>query len=123
MKPRVAGNGEQTTRMAASAAAQSWAGATAPQCRLRPSAELFTSVKAGPCRAAGGRNSSAMRPHTSCTSSMITYDRPKVMSSSGTWPYLCTLRRHRRSNSAPSAPTRTGATSRAGQKPVKRETV
>ena len=49
---------------------------------------------------------------------MITKDRPKVMSSSGTWPYLWTRRRHTRSKTAPIAPTTIGAITRPGQKPV-----
>ena len=49
---------------------------------------------------------------------MITNDRPKVISSSGTWPNLWTRRRHSRSNSAPIAPTTIGAITRPGQKPV-----
>ena len=40
------------------------AGATAPQCKLRPITEWFTSVKAGPCKSAGGAKSSASRPQT-----------------------------------------------------------
>ena len=49
---------------------------------------------------------------------MITNDRPKVMSSSGTWPNLWTRRRQSRSNRAPITPTTSGAITSAGQKPV-----
>ena len=92
MKPRVAGNGEQTMRTAASAAAHIAAGA-APQTRRRPSTDELTSVNAGPRSTSGGGNSTAVRPQISSTSSMITNDRPKVISSSGTWPNLWTRRR------------------------------
>src|SRR4051812_15988849 len=117
MKPRVAGNGEQTTRTAASAAVQS-AGSALPATTARPVADELTIVNAGPRSASGGANSTGLRPQTSCTSSMMTNDRPKVMSSSGTCPYLCTRRRQWRSNSAPRTPTTTGAMKRPGQNPV-----
>ena len=51
-------------------------------------------------RVNSGRSSSfgigygtAARPQTSCTSSTIRYDRPKVNSSSTTWPNLCSGRK------------------------------
>ena len=47
---------------------------------------------------------------------------PKVTSNSGTWPNLWTLRSAVRSNSAPSTPTTSGATTSAGQKPISRAT-
>jgi hypothetical protein len=53
MKPRVAGNGEQTMRTVASAVEHSAAGAV-PQIRRRPSTEELTSVNAGPRRTSGG---------------------------------------------------------------------
>ena len=92
MKPRVAGNGEQTMRTAASAAEHIAAGA-APQRTCRPSTEELMMVKAGPRSDSGGRNSTAVRPQMSCTSSVTTNASPKVMSSSGTCPNLCTRRR------------------------------
>ena len=82
-----------------------------------PSFDELIKVKAGPCSTAGGWNSIAVRPQTSCTSSRITKDRPKVIKSSGTWPNLCTRRSAKRSNAAPSAPTSSGAITSAGQKP------
>jgi hypothetical protein len=117
MKARVPGNGEQTTRTAASALVHI-AGGAAPLTRCNPESEELMSVNAGPRRISGGGNSTEERPHTSRTSSMITNDSPNVISSSGTWPNLCTLRRHRRSKIAPRMPTMTGATTSAGQKPV-----
>ena len=117
MKPRVAGNGEQTMRTAASAAVHIAAGA-APETRCSPVTDELTIVNAGPRSSSGGGNSTAVRPHTSSTSSMITNDRPNVMSSSGTWPNLWTRRRQSRSNSAPITNTTIGAITRPGQKPV-----
>ena len=67
MKARVAGNGEHTVP----AAPHSAAGASARTTPSRSPAEP-TSVKAGPCKAAGGTKASAVRPHTSCTSSRTT---------------------------------------------------
>ena len=83
MKPRVAGNGEHTMRTAASAALHMAAGA-APHNKCKPSIDEFTSVNIGPRNASGGGKSTAVRPQISCTSSSITNDRPKVMSSSAT---------------------------------------
>ena len=117
MNMRVAGNGEQDTRTAASAARHMASGAL-PHTAPNPSTEECMSVNAGTCSDSGGRKSSATRPHTSCTISTATKDRPKVISSSGTWPNLWVRRRAVRSNTAPSTPTTTGATSSAGQKPI-----
>ena len=117
MKPRVAGNGEQTMRTAASALAHIAAGA-APATSCKPVTDELMSVNAGPRRISGGGNSTAVRPQISSTSSMITNDRPKVISSSGTWPNLWTRRRQSRSNRAPITPTTSGAITSAGQKPV-----
>ena len=71
MKPRVAGNGEQTTRTAASAAWHIAAGA-APATICRPSTDELISVNTGPRSSSGGLNSTAVRPQISCTSSRIT---------------------------------------------------
>ena len=114
---RVAGNGEHTTRTAASAARQAPSGA-APQTKRMPSTEWLISVKAGPRSTSGGRKSTAGRPQMSCTTSRRMYDRPKVTSSSGTCPNLCTLRRLYFSNSAPRMATRMGDSTSAGQKPM-----
>ena len=117
MKARVAGNCEQAMWTAGSAAVHIAAGA-APATRCRPDTDELTIVNADPRSDSGGRNSTPIRPQVRMTSSKTTNDRPKVMSSSGTWPNLCTRRRQVRSNNAPSAPTTSGATIRPGQKPM-----
>ncbi len=74
-------------------------------------------VNAAPCSCGGGATGSDDRPQISLTSSSTTYDKPKVISSSGTWPNLCTRRKAVRSNSAPSSPTASGASTSATQNP------
>ena len=71
MKPRVAGNGEQTTRTAASVALHRACG-TAPRNNCKPSTEWLTNVNKGPRNASGGLKSSATRPQTNCTNSSTT---------------------------------------------------
>lgn len=85
---------------------------SSPQTTFRPSAQRCISVNAGPCNTPGGRTSTAVLPRTRCTSSRITKLGPKVTSSSGTWPNLCTSRKQMRSTTAPSAPTTSGAQTR-----------
>ena len=76
-----------------------------------------------PAAARAARRNGRVALATSRTSSRIRYDRPKVTSSSGTWPNLCTRRRHTRSNNAPSAPTSGGVTTSAGQNPITPDSV
>ncbi len=52
-----------------------------------------TMVKSGPRSDSGGMKFTAWRPQISCTTSRMMKLRPKVMSSSGTWPNLCTRRK------------------------------
>jgi len=118
MKARVAGNSEQI------AGPSGWhcSSAARPQAKPRLPSGWLSSVKAEPCSSSGGRNSTAIRPQISCTSSKMMYDKPKVTINSGTCPYLCTLRRLYFSNKAPSSPTSSGTSNSAAQKPTICET-
>ena len=71
MNPRVAGNGEHTTRTVASAARHMASGA-APSTHSMPLTDELTIVKAGPRSDSGGRNSTDVRPQMSCTRSRST---------------------------------------------------
>ena len=99
-------------------------GAYAAQFLLPPGCTLSQVEIAPPCvnsiEPAGGWKPTAVRPQISCTSSSKTYDRPKVISSSGTWPNLCTRRRQKRSKAAPSPATTNGAMNSPGQNPTTR---
>ena len=67
MNARVAGNGVQTTRTALSAAWQT--DPPGPNTKDRPCSAWLIRVNTGPCKKAGGLNSTATRPQMSCTNS------------------------------------------------------
>ena len=77
-------------------------------------------MNAGKSSSGGTRKSTGLLPQMICTISSIANARPKVNSSSATWPFLCTRRSPKRSTPAPIAPASSGAITSAGQKPNQR---